>query len=79
MIALIDDLQCLVVARRDERAAGFALVKELFLGDLVGLGVMGDEDDLDVLITGADKLVEEKEEAPRRDTSSSCPWSRTCP
>src|SRR5262249_32783465 len=65
MIAGLDDLERLPVARRDERAARLALVEELVLGDLVRLGVMRDEDDLDVPVLRADELIEEEEEAPR--------------
>jgi hypothetical protein len=39
--------------------------EELLLGDFFALGVMGDEDDLDVAVLGTDELVEEEEEAAR--------------
>ena len=41
-------------------------MEELLLGDFLGLGVMGDEDDLDVAVLGADELVEQEEEAARQ-------------
>ena len=66
MVALGDDVERLLVAGRDERAAGLALVEELLLADLVGLGVVADEDDLDAPVLGADELVEQEEEAPRQ-------------
>ena len=66
MIAFGDDLERLLVARGDQRAARLALVEELVLGDLLGLGVVGDEDDFDVAVLGADELVEQEEEAARQ-------------
>src|SRR5690242_16015025 len=63
VVALLDDLQGLLVARGDQRAARLALVEELLLSHLLRLRVMGDEDDLDRLILGAEELVEEEEEA----------------
>src|SRR5579871_6656466 len=65
MITLGDDVERLLVARRNKGAAGLALVKELVLGDLVGLGVMRDEDDFDVAVAGRDELVKQEEEAAR--------------
>ena len=65
MISLRDDLQRLLIARRNERAARLALVEELVLSDLKGLRVMRDENDLDVAVAGRDELVEQKEEAAR--------------
>src|SRR4029078_9107226 len=62
MIALIDDLQRLVVSGRNECSAGFALMKKFFLSHLTGFGMMRDEDDLDILITGAQELIQQKEE-----------------
>ena len=53
VIALLDDLQGFVVTGGDQGAAGFALVKKFVLGDFLGLGMVRDEDDLDVLITCA--------------------------
>src|SRR5438270_5373002 len=55
VIALLDDLEGLGVAGRDERAAGFALVKKVLLGHLRGFGVVRDEDDLDVTVFGGDE------------------------
>src|SRR5665213_882042 len=65
MIALRDDVEGFLVARRNERAARLTLVKELVLGDLVGLRVMRDKDDFHVAITGRDELVKQEEEAAR--------------
>src|SRR3989454_5037141 len=66
VVARLDDLERLHVARRDERPARLALVEELLLGHLVRLGVVRDEDDLHVAVLGADELVEEEEEAARQ-------------
>src|SRR5438093_9325863 len=66
VVARLDDLERLHVARRDERPARLALVEELLLGDLVRLGVVRDEDDLDVAVLGADELVEQEEETARQ-------------
>src|SRR5213593_1248364 len=66
VVARLDDLERLQVARRDERPARLALVEELLLGDLVRLGVVRDEDDLDVAVLGADELVEQEEETARQ-------------
>src|SRR5271163_3815892 len=65
MITLGDDIERLLIARRNERATGLALVKELVLGDLVGLRMVSDEDDFDVAVAGRDELVEQEEEAAR--------------
>src|SRR5262245_16643524 len=64
MVAGLDDLERLQITRGDEGASGLALVEELALGHLVRLGVVRDEDDLDVLVLRADELEEEEEEAP---------------
>ena len=66
MVSLVDDLQGLVVSRRNEGSAGFALVEKLLFGHLAGFGVMGDEDDLDVLIARAQEAVEQKKETARQ-------------
>jgi len=66
VVARLDDFQRLVVTGRDKSAAGLALVKELFLGHLVRLGVVRDENDLDVLIARAKKLIEKEEETARQ-------------
>src|SRR2546426_347085 len=66
VVARLDDLERLHVARRDERPARLALVEELLLGHLVRLGVVRDEDDLHVAVLGADELEEEEEEAARQ-------------
>src|SRR2546422_211286 len=66
VVARLDDLERLQVARRDERPARLALVEEFFLGHLARLGVVRDEDDLHVAVLGADELVEEEEEAARQ-------------
>src|ERR1019366_3584074 len=58
--------QRLGVARRDKGAARFALVEELLLGDLAGLGVMRDENDFDVAVARRDELIEQEEEAARQ-------------
>src|SRR5204863_1809969 len=63
MIALLDDLERLAVARRDEGAAGLAFVEELVLRHLRGFGMMRDEDDLHVLIFGADEAIEKEKKA----------------
>src|ERR1700722_8083913 len=65
MITLGNNVERLLIARRDERAAGLALVEELVLGDFVGLRMMRDEDDFDVAIAGRNELVEQEEEAAR--------------
>src|SRR5438093_7071532 len=66
VVARLDDLERLQVARRDERPARLALVEELLLGHLARLGVVRDEDDLHVAVLGADELVEEEEETARQ-------------
>jgi hypothetical protein len=66
VVALLDDLQRLLVARRDQGAAGLALVEELVLGHLLRLGMVGDEDDLDRLVLGAEELVERKKKLRAR-------------
>src|ERR1044072_4297700 len=57
VVTLLDDLQRLVVAGGDERAAGFALVKKLLLGASAPSGVVPNENAPDVLV--ARKLSEE--------------------
>ena len=41
-------------------------MEKLFLGHFARFGVMCDEDDFDVLITGAKKLIQEEEETARQ-------------
>src|SRR5208283_414155 len=65
MVTRGDYFQRLGVAGRNEGTARFALVKELFLGDLAGLRVMRDENNFDVAVAGRDELVEQEEEAAR--------------
>ncbi len=61
--SLLYYLERLLVARRYQRAAGLALVKELVLRHLGGFALMCNKDDLHLIITRADELVEQKEEA----------------
>src|SRR5208282_1350702 len=65
MVTRGDYFQRLGVAGRNEGTARFALVKELFLGDLACLRVMRDENNFDVAVAGRDELVEQEEEAAR--------------
>ena len=65
VVALLDDLEGLVISGGNERAAGFAFVKEFLFGDFARFGVVRDENDLDVLITGAEKLIEQEKETAR--------------
>src|SRR3990172_5390409 len=64
--SLVNNLQGLVVTRRNEGPTGFPLMKKFLFRDLARLGVVSDEYDLDVLIFGAKELVEEKKETPRQ-------------
>src|SRR5262249_37974160 len=65
MIALVDDFQGLVVSGGNKCPAGFALMEELFLGHFASFGMMCNEDNLDILIAGAEELIQKKKEAPR--------------
>jgi hypothetical protein len=53
--ALIDDLERELVGGGDLRAAALAEVEERVLVDLLGLGVVGDEDDLDLGVPRAEE------------------------
>src|ERR1700752_4620075 len=65
MIAICYDVELLLLALRNESAAGLSLVEELALAHLVRFGVMADEDDLDAAVLRGDELVEQEEEAAR--------------
>ncbi len=49
-VAQLDDVECQLVRGRDDSAAGFSLSEKLLLSDLLGLRVMRDKDDVDVVI-----------------------------
>src|SRR5262245_37559122 len=49
-VALINKVDGQLIGGASECAAALAAGEELLLGDLFGLGVMGDEDDLDPIV-----------------------------
>src|SRR5262245_44030136 len=60
------DIERFLIAGRNEGAAGLTLMEEFLLGHFAGFGMMADEDNLDVAITGRDELIEQEEEASRQ-------------
>src|SRR5215469_10125772 len=66
MIALGDDIQRLLITRRDEGTARLALVEKVLFGHLVGLGMVCDEDDFHVAVARRNELIEQEEETPRQ-------------
>src|SRR5262244_561856 len=50
VVAGFDDIQSQFVCRRDLRTSALAFVEEFFLSDFFRLGMVADEDDLDVVI-----------------------------
>src|SRR5829696_4318034 len=52
-IALLDDVKRELVSRRDDCAARLSLGEKLLLAYFFGLGVMGDENDVDVVVLGS--------------------------
>src|SRR5215468_6046958 len=64
-IALGDDIEREPVGRTYHRPARFALREELLFGDLFGLGVVTDENDLDVVVFRAQESNHPEEEAAR--------------
>jgi len=66
VVALVQDLEPLLVRGRNHRAAGLALVEELVLGHLGGGGVVGHEHQLDFRIAAAHELIQQEKERPRQ-------------
>src|SRR5690348_826282 len=63
LVALLDDLQCQLIRRRNLRAATLSLVEELFLSDLSGLGMVADEHDMHVIVLRAQETYHPEVEA----------------
>src|SRR5262249_44609088 len=54
-IAFVDEIDGELVGGAGARAAALAAGEELLFADLLGLGVVGDEDDLDPVVFGAEE------------------------
>src|SRR3990170_8085030 len=62
MKPLVDNLQRLIVTGRNEGAAGFSLVKEIFFGNFLRLCVMRNKNNLNILVARANELIENEKE-----------------